>query len=421
MLLVFVACRAPLPVCDCPDGVPGHAVVIDGSCSCLPHLAPTPLPEHATRFDLGSGDALDWDALDAALAEGDVVVHFARSGSWERLTVERTDPGPHRLVLDGGSETEGRATVAGVQTPFDERPRHRVTVRGFEITGSRDKGIYWAAGDDVLIEDVVVHENRGTPSIYLEYSSRTGVPSTGFVVRNVHIYDQRGECLYVGGAEGTDAPSHRGVVLENNLIHDCFADLDTKHDAINVKDRIEDVRVHRNVVLRADWGIEVASPGSYTNNVVIDTDREGFQVSDAFSPIADMTFIDNVVLRPGHDGFHLATDQARAPGLSMSRNTVIGARRAGVLVASGAGMDVAIEDMVVLDSAVAFDGWGDDASLSVERCRTAGNGEDFARIFEGVGACQPAAPVELDVVAGPDGLFFTDDDPWLVQGGASLP
>ncbi len=203
-------------------------------------------------------------------------------------------------------------------------------------------------------------------------------------------------------------------MLENNLVHDCFADLDTKHDAINVKDRIEDVRVHRNVVLRADWGIEVASPGSYTHNIVIDTNREGFQVSDAFSPIADMGFADNVVLRAGHDGFHFATDHARALGLAMVRNTVIGARKAGVLVGSGAGLDLAIEDMVVIDSAVAFDGWGEDAALSVVGCRTSGNGEDFARLFDGVASCGSAEPVEFGPPAGPDGLFFTDDDPWLV-------
>ena len=234
------------------------------------------------------------------------------------------------------------------------------------------------------------------------------------------MYDQRGECLYIGGSEGTDAPSHRGVILENNLIHDCYADLDTKHDAINVKDRLVDVVVRRNVVLNADWGIEVASPGTFANNVVLHTKREGFQISDSFSPISDMVFTDNVVIGPSHDGFHLTTEQARAPGMALVRNTVIDAGQAGVLVGSVAGIDLTIEDMVIVSSSAGFDGWGDGADLQIDGCRTADNDVDFDRLFEGLGHCEGAARPDVTQPAGPDGLFFTADDPWLVDGGAQL-
>lgn len=417
----FLACRSSLDVCACPTDTPGNAVVIDDACSCLVHLPPTPLPESATVVDLSNGEIPDWEAIDAALADGDVVVRFAPGGRWARLPVLRADTGPHRLVLDGGSATEGRAVVAGILTPFDEGPRHRVTVRGFEITGSRDKGIYWESGDDILIEDCVIHDNRGTPSLHLQYSSRTGVPSNRFVVRNTHIYDQRGECLYIGGSEGEDAPSHAGVVLENNLVHDCYAALDTKHDAINVKDRLQNVVVTRNVVFHADWGIEVASPGIYASNLVFDTNREGFQISDAFSPISDMHFEDNVVVRPGHDGFHISTRRAVASGLVLRRNTVVGAGQAGVLVASGAGVQARLDDLLVVDSAVAFDGWGEDADLTLDDCRTTANDTDFDRLFEGQGPCEAATVPDLTAPAGPDGLFFTNDDPWIVEGGAQLP
>ncbi|MEN0063336.1 MAG: right-handed parallel beta-helix repeat-containing protein [Myxococcota bacterium] len=402
--------RAPLEVCNCAEG---HGVVINEVCSCLALLPSTPNPAGAREFDLQGGAEPDWAAIDGALATGDVVVRFAPGDAWERLRILRTDEGPHRLVLDGGGGAE-RATVAGILTPFDEGPRHRITIRGFEITGSPDKGVFWEAGDDILIEDVVIHNNRGTPALNLEYSNRSGYPSTGFVVRNSHIYDQRGECLYIGGAEGMDQDSHRDVRIENNLIHDCWA-ADTKHDAINVKDRLSDVRVERNVVLRSDWGIEVASPGIYRNNLVMATVREGVQVSDAFSPIRDMVFEGNVVVRPGHDGFHIATDRASAPGLKLRDNWVVGARKAGVLLGSGAGMDVTIENMVILDSAVAFDGWGDEAVVDVVDCQTSGNEEDFSRLLAEAGPCTTAEPVDVTTIAGPDGQFFTADDPIVMQ------
>ncbi|MEM6928276.1 MAG: right-handed parallel beta-helix repeat-containing protein [Myxococcota bacterium] len=420
--MLLASCQSTLDVCTCPSGTPGHAVLLDDACSCLPHLEPTPLPSDAVVVELPSGEEPDWAALDAALVDGDVRVRFDRDGQWDRLRILRTDTGPHRLVLDGGSASEGRAVVAGMLTPFDEGPRHRVTVRGFEITRSRDKGIHWEAGDGILIEDVVLHDNGGTPALSLQYSNRSGHVSNGFVVRNIHLYDQRGECLYIGGSEGTDAPSHHDVVIENNLIHDCYADLDTKHDAINVKDRMSQVRVHRNVVLRADWGIEVASSGEYTSNLVFDTNREGFQVADAFSPIGDMRFADNVVVGAGHDGFHFSIVQARATGMTMQRNTVIGAKQAGVLVGSGEGIALDIEDIVVVDSSVGFDGWGEGADLTVADCLTSANDADFDRVFDDVAtSCGAATVPDLTAPAGPDGLFLTDDDPWLVDGGARLP
>lgn len=420
LLFLALACRSTLEVCSCPAGVLGHAVVLDDACSCLPSLEATPLPDDAVRFELSAGAEPDWGAIDEALATSDVIVRFAPGDRWERLAVLRTDTGPHRLVLDGGGG-DRRAVVEGVLTPFFEGPRHRVTVRGFEITGSRDKGIYWEAGDDVLIEDVIIHDNRGTPALNLQYSNRAGVASDGFTVRNSHIYDQRGECLYIGGSEGEPGASHTRVTIENNLIHDCYASLDSKHDGINVKDRLSDVVVTRNVVGRADWGIEVASPGVYSHNLVFDTGREGFQVGDAFAPIGAMLFQDNAVLRPGHDGFHLATERARAQEMHLAHNTVVDAAQAGVLVASDAGIDLLIEHTVVTGSEVAFDGWGTGADLQVADCRTADNGADFDRLFAGAGRCEGVGVPDVEQPAGPDGLFFTADDPWLVPGGARLP
>lgn len=393
-------------------------MLIEEQCSCLPALWPTPNPNNAVVFELSEGEEPDWSAIDVALVEDHVVVRFDPLGHWDRLTILRTDTGDNRLVLDGG-EGNTRATVAGMLTPFDGGARHRITVRGFNITGSRDKGIYWEAGDDVLIEDVVIHGNRGTPALNLQYSNRAGVASANFTVRNSHIYDQNGECLYIGGSEGEDEDSHVGLLLENNLIHDCRSAWTAKTDGINVKDRLSEVVVRRNVVMRTDWGIEVASPGLYAQNLVIDSRREGFQISDAFQATGAMAFVDNTVIRPGHDGFHISTDRAVAEDMRMVRNTVIDAEEAGLLLATNLGIELDVEDLLVVGSAVAFDGWGE-ADMTLWSCRTAGNEVDFARLLEDAGACESADQPDRAPPAGEDGLFFTEDDPWLVVGGASL-
>lgn len=420
LLVSMVGCGPVAPaICGCPSGVPGHALVLEEACACLPHLTALPDPVEPIEIALAAGEPLDWAALDAALAGDDVRVRFDPAGTWDRLAILRTDTGPNRLVLDGGGGS-ARAVVAGILTPYEEGARHRITLRGFEITGSRDKGIYWEAGDDVWIEDVVVHDNRGSPALNLQYSNRSGLPSSGFSVRNSHIYDQNGECVYIGGSEGEDLPSHTDVVIENNLIHDCRDPWDTKHDGINVKDRLSEVRVHRNVVLRTDWGIEVASPGLYTNNLVIDTDREGFQVADGFAPLRDLVFVDNTALRPGHDGFHIAAENAAASGLSLERSTVIGAGEAGLLVASEGGVSMDVQDFVALAGAVGFDGWGR-SEVTVEGCGVGGNGIDMQRSLGHVSGCTPLAVPDIRHPAGADGLFFTPDDPWLVVGGAELP
>ena len=183
-----------------------------------------------------------------------------------------------------------------------------------------------------------------------------------------------------------------------------------------------DVRVHRNVVLRADWGLEVASAGLYDHNLVFETGREGLQVSDAFQAFGDLRFEDNVVVNAGHDGVHISAVNGPASGLSLVRTTVVGAARAGVLLASGAGMTLDIEDLVVVDSDVALDGWGEDAVVELTGCRTTGNGVDIDRLLEGRGfVCETAPNVPTRAPAGPDQRFFTADDPWLVEGGATLP
>lgn len=456
MLALLGGCQRH-PECACPDGVEGHATYEGDACLCLPSLPPVDEPTPVTIFyvdpDVAAGGdgsdarpwtAIDWDAVDGALQAGPVLVQLsalAQDGLEAqefpaRLDVLRLDAGPHRLVLDGRArfnaddaaprwEDAGsaRARVPGVHTGFENIARSRITVRGLEVTGSDDKGVYWRAGDEVIIEDCEIHKNHGSPALNLEYVSRSGLPSSSFTVRNTHVYDQVGECIYIGGAEGEDLDAHALVVLENNLIHDCTDPFDTKHDGINIKDRIGEARVTRNVILRTDWGVEAASPGTYAHNVVIDPDREAFLINLSFGPARDLWFLDNAAIRPGHDGWHVDTEAASATGVRLERFTSLDAGEAGVLLGVGQALEIIIDDVVLAGGEVGLDGWGEPGALTLElgACALADNETDADRLLADRASCGRAELGARTTAAGPDGLMFTDDDGWIAAAGGARP
>ena len=430
--LFFAGCiQGSTTPCECPAEVRGHAVELGGVCSCL-EIPAVPFSTDGATFFIdaeateGDGSSASpwsvphWPTVDAALATRDVTLVFDPSDTFsDRLQVLRTDSGPHRLVLQGSDGTGARARVAGITTTFDPIPRHRVTVTGFEITRSRDKGIFWIGGDDVLLYDNVVHNNRGTPAISLEYSRRTGFISHNLRIIGNHVYDQNGECIYIGGSEGLDEDSHRGLEISYNLVHGCRSVLSSQHDGINVKDRISDVQVERNVVIGGDWGIEVASAGVYRGNLTINAGREGFHVSDGFQALPDMQFTDNVSIGAGHDGLQLTANLAPTGQITIEGLTVLGAGEIGFAVGGNHNVNAILRDVVIADVPVAFDGWGQ-GTVEIESCATRNADTEFDRFFDGQAPCDPASPVRDGPVAGADGIFFTADDPWLEAGGAAL-
>lgn len=443
-VLALWACGGPSEPCACADG---HAVALcdDGSCvcQCLPLAPPTADPEPATtRFvdaDAVSGDGSaerpwpepDWTALDRDVAAGHVRVVFDAGDSWpDRLTIGRTDPGPNRIVLDGHHSRRtpdgwvdaerARAVVPGVQSR--DGVRSRITVRGFDVTGSRDKGIYWHAGDDIVIEDNLVHDNRGSPALSLEYTSRTGHRSTSFVVRNNHVWDQSGECIYLGGAEGQDLDAHERVVVENNLVHDCSAAISTQDDGINIKDRIGDVRVSRNVVFATKWGIELASPGRVTGNLVFGTRSNGIHATDGWGRgLSGLVLEDNVILDAEEAGIYLNATNHTWSEVTLSRLTVIGARQASIELGGESGIDGRIDDVLLVGSAIGLDAW---SPMDLELGACTQHQTDLAgdrEVAELAASCAVEDPRfgDLSAPAGPDGRFFTDDDPWRSASGGA--
>lgn len=375
----------------------------------------------------------DWDTLDRDVATGNVLVVFDAGDTWpDFLAIGRTDAGPNRIVLDGhrGSRTASgwvdahgaRAIVPGIRTDFENVVRSRITVRGFDVTGSRDKGIYWRSGDDIVIEDNLVHANRGTPAVSLDYTSRSGHRSTSFVVRNNHVWDQAGECIYIGGAEGEDIDAHEVVVVENNLVHDCRVPFSSQEDGINVKDRIGSVTVARNVVFETNWGIEIASPSTVRGNLVFDTRSNGIHVADEWGPgSSGLLLEDNVVLDSDEAGIYLNATNNAWSNVTLSRLTVNGAREAAIEAGGEGGIDGTIDDVVLTNSSVGLDAWSP-MGFELGKCTVHGNDlagdREFAALAEGCVDVDPGFG-DLGAPAGPDGRFFTDDDPWVSASGGA--
>lgn len=449
ILVSLAGCPAPSEPCACTEG---HGVPLCEAgectpCQCLGYATPTVDPEPAiTRFvdaDAEGGDGSetapwatpDWAVLDADVATGDVLVVFDASDTWpELLAIGRTDLGPNRIVLDGrhskhtsngwADAGDARATVPGILTGYDDVARSRITVRGFDVTGSQDKGIQWRMGDDIVIEDNLVHGNLGTPAVSLDYTSRTGHRSTSFSVRNNHIWDQTGEGIYIGGAEGEDLDAHHVVVIENNLVHDLIHPTSTRHDGINIKDRIGSVTVAHNVVFKTHWGIEIASPGAVTGNLVFATQSNGLHITDGWGTgMSGLLLEDDVILNGGEAGIYLNATRNAWTDVTLSRITVAGVVGAAVEAGGEGGITGTIDDVVLADAKVGLDAWSP-MSLALGACTVFEVGlkgdRDFAELAE---RCRVADPGfgDLGVPAGPDGQFFTEDDPWVSAEGGARP
>ena len=450
---------------DCP--VPAHGTqVCDpaddtcGPCLCLPLEPVPPDPAWATTYYVdpdaaagGDGSAAapwtapDWPAIDAALGAGDVAVYFsARAAAAdepqpyaEELQILRTDTGPARLLLDGRarwsddgtpavwSDNTGtaRARVPGATTTEELVKRSRVTLRGFELVDSSAQGVFWEAGDDVVLEDLVVHRNGRSPAIALQYASRSGLPSSNLVIRNNHLYDIKGECIYIGGVETEPVPSHTGVTIENNLVHHCGAHnrYGDDWDGINVKDGITDVVVRRNVIFESHWGLQMDSGALIEGNLIYDTYDDGIMLGDGWGANYSTTrVVDTVILRGAEDGLYVGADRTLTDGLAIEHLTVAGMKGAGIAFAGRTGVTASVEALLDGDAAAGLDGWGS-VTLAVGACGLFDvEALDAGAAAGAAAACATVAPdfVDLADPAGADHVFFTDDDGWRPRDPAVL-
>ena len=406
-MMLALACHPGPPgtgeSCACDLGQGGRSCVNGdcGPCACLPSAPATPDPVGAVERSVdgstsGDGSAaspwseIPWPTVDALLATDDVVVHFA-PGSYDEVQVLRTDSGPHRLVLDGGDRS-ARAVVAGVTTTEEAVKRSRITVRGFEIADSVSQGVYWEAGDEVILEDLVIHDNGTSPALFFDYASRSGMRSSDLAIRNNHIYDIKGECIYVGGSEGGDDPSLDGLLIERNLVDHCgiHGTHGDDWDGINVKDRISRAVLRENVVRSAHWGYQLDSPVDIDGGLVADVLAEGVMMGGGWGDGFDGTTItDLAVIRAARAGVYVGADRVDSLGLAFTHVTVADAQY-GVNWAGDAGISGSLSDSL-LTGGEPRRSWGD---VDVSETNVA----------------TEASYADLDDLAGPDGLYFTADD-----------
>lgn len=421
VLLGLAACghRETIELCDTP-GVMAYQTCSGDECTACVGLARMPIdadPAFATELFVTPDDDLDWPAIDAALVDGDVAVRF--SGEWpDALQILRTDQGSHRLLLDGTSADGSRARFAGANTTQEDVKRSRVTLRGFELADSSSQTVYWRAGDDVILEDLVLHDNGRSPALMLDYANRSGLPSTGLIVRNNHLYDVRGECIYIGGAEDTGGPSHSDVRIENNLIHGCGHEVHWGDDldGINIKDGITGVVIRRNVISEAHWGMQIDSPALIEQNLIFDILDHGIMLGDGWGASFSTAVIrDLAVLRSKESGVYVGADHVPTDGVTLEHITVADVDDFGVEFAGASGLSASLQDLLFVGDLGAFRGWGD-VTLDVSNCLLASGataeplGTDCVATDDSL--VNPASP------AGPDGLYFTEDDGWRSGSGA---
>jgi len=126
---------------------------------------------------------------------------------------------------------------------------------------------------------------------------------------------------------------------------------------------------------------------------------------------------DNTVLRAGENGIRLDAENQLTTGVTMKNSTVIDSRDAGLLFGGTAGLQVAVDGAVIARNGIGINGW-EDVSLELSACVLDGNLEDDAGVLEGATAACEQRPLvfgDLNVPTGPDGIFFSGDEPYLLN------
>ena len=133
---------------------------------------------------------------------------------------------------------------------------------------------------------------------------------------------------------------------------------------------------------------------------------------------------DNVVLDSDEAGVYLNATHHAWSDVTLSRLTVVGARGAAIEAGGEGGISGSIDDVLLADARVALDAWSP-MEFELGECAVHGNDLVGDREFAALArSCLDVDPQfgDLSAPAGPDGWFFTDDDPWVSSlGGARLP
>ena len=230
-----------------------------------------------------------WQAVNAALATGDVTVYFSARKA-DRDTDEaygdflhpmRTDGSTHRLTLDGMSkystnsadpvwaDNRGMSKCA-LQAPNSNNCIHWTTLQNYlTIKGFRGKGMaHLYGGDHFIFRDNVIEGFTTYQYAHYRHEHLTngGCKDLAFIGNDLH--NPTGEGLYIGGAGNTNKSGHDAILVEGNTLHDC-GDAGGEGDGLDIKDNNTRVVVRYNVIRdNRHSGCTSHSGGQWYANVV---------------------------------------------------------------------------------------------------------------------------------------------------------
>ena len=160
-------------------------------------------------------DSTAWNAINSALASGDVTVYFSalkangtQQSAARFIQCRRTDPGSNRLTLDGYSEYNSNETNPSWLSNSDTDINHAyLNGKVFKTTGDGSQALGWVEGNDFVTRNGSVY-----CCIESHVAASDNEPGIG---ANWRLYwDQHGTA---GAAEWGSGTTYKCYVKQNNV------------------------------------------------------------------------------------------------------------------------------------------------------------------------------------------------------------
>ncbi|MFT5583923.1 MAG: hypothetical protein ACI9VR_001507 [Cognaticolwellia sp.] len=412
MLWLLLACADPEleQVTACSGSVPGHGFRVEqGPCQVLP-AAPADEEGSApqqTEFQSSLDVPADWGAVNDALDQGPVTVHFAPETYTEPLFLDHV--GTHILTLNGRAGDQ-RAVLPGVVLGSPEHIVSRVTLRGFEITGSAEEGVRADVMGQVELEDLVVHDNAGA-GVLIFLHAPTSFSDRDVVLRGSHVFNSPKDCVIVRGVDLPGPLIWGDMWVLDNLIHDCGQDPLQPKSAVYFREPLSHVFVERNVLLRSGWGIHLLNPGYLYNNLISDMSESGLKTFPLGYATRGVYIRENVLLRPGPYGMDVQVWQSDQKTAILD-NIVFDAQDIGVRITGERGYTwVDIVGLELVSNPLGL--YSEVEPVIMANCHVSGNDQDLEGLFELDRPCRRSETQVPEQLSGPDAVWFTPDDPWI--------
>ncbi|MBI4469594.1 MAG: right-handed parallel beta-helix repeat-containing protein [Acidobacteria bacterium] len=276
--------------------------------------------QNASVLEVKPGESIQ-AAIDQATA-GDMI--RVQPGTYDQavtiskaITLVSADP-ENLPVLNGTGQANGIHIVGTVEAPVSG-----VVVRGFVVQKFRI-GIRLENATNSVIENCKLIENGNRPMF-------NGNLDNGLVLSNADYNVIRNNTTTLSTHSGikVQAGSDYNLILQNR----CFNDGGVAGNGacgIEVQQASSYNRVLANTAIASGRGVLVSS-GAKENiikdNLFLDNQRAGIQVSEGTNPATGNLIADNIVLRSGSSGVAPAVDLSDAPPVNnIWRDNIFGTK-----------------------------------------------------------------------------------------------